>query len=176
MALLLFAINKVKIKALQPKRHYPDVIPKKVAWEKGGHFGTPPQGPPQVVYARNDVWETSAKIPYWWHATTRIWIYVLLIGWKSALSSQKHNSDLGSDTSSVWNFCARFSEVISRVNHLWGRPEMSASQATGKVATKIQTPDQKSLQISFQGRNEPHNPLLLSWYLITPANLRDTPL
>ena len=33
--------------------------------------------------------------------------------------------DLGNDTSSVWNFCARFSDVISRGNQRW-RPEMSA--------------------------------------------------
>jgi len=39
-------------------------------------------------------------------ATTRTWV-VLLIGWKSASSSQKHYSDLGSGTSSVWNFSAR---------------------------------------------------------------------
>ena len=29
-------------------------------------------------------------------------------------TSQKHYPDLGSDTSSVWNFCARFSDVIAR--------------------------------------------------------------
>ena len=29
-------------------------------------------------------------------------------------TSQKHYPDLGSDTLSVWNFCARFSDVISR--------------------------------------------------------------
>ena len=27
----------------------------------------------------NDVWETSAEIPYWWRVTTQIWV-VLLIG------------------------------------------------------------------------------------------------
>ena len=31
-----------------------------------------------------------------------------------ASTNQKHYPDLGSDTSSVWNFCARFSDVISR--------------------------------------------------------------
>ena len=31
---------------------------------------------------------------------------------------------LGSDTSSVWNFCAQFSDVISRENQRWRR-EMS---------------------------------------------------
>ena len=33
---------------------------------------------------------------------------------KFVSTSQKHYPDLGSDTSSVWNFCARFSDVILR--------------------------------------------------------------
>ena len=36
-----------------------------------------------------------------------------------------HYPDLDSDTSSVWNFCARFSDDISRENQLW-RSEISA--------------------------------------------------
>ena len=36
-----------------------------------------------------------------------------------------YNPDLGSDASSVWNFCGRFSDVISRGNRWWRR-EMSA--------------------------------------------------
>ena len=35
---------------------------------------------------------------------------------KFALTYQKYYSDLGNDTSSVWNFCARSSDVISRGN------------------------------------------------------------
>ena len=31
-------------------------------------------------------------------------------------SNQKYYPDLGSNASSVWNFCARFSDVISRWN------------------------------------------------------------
>ena len=42
------------------------------------------------------------------------------------LSSQKHYPDLGSDVSSVWNFCARLSDVISWGNQCWRRREMSA--------------------------------------------------
>ena len=34
---------------------------------------------PPLVFPRNDVWETSAEIPYWWRVTTQTWI-VLLIG------------------------------------------------------------------------------------------------
>ena len=41
-----------------------------------------------LVFPRNDVWETSAEIPYWWRVTSQIWV-VLLIGWKFALTNQK---------------------------------------------------------------------------------------
>ena len=33
-----------------------------------------------LVSPPNDVWETSADIPYWWRVTTKIWV-VLLICW-----------------------------------------------------------------------------------------------
>ena len=33
-----------------------------------------------LVSPPNDVWETSAEIPYWWRVTTQIWV-TLLIGW-----------------------------------------------------------------------------------------------
>ena len=36
-------------------------------------------------------------------------------------TNQNHYSELGSDTSSVWNFCARMSDVIS-----WGKPVMAS--------------------------------------------------
>ena len=52
-----------------------------------------------TVFLRNDIWETSTEIPYWWCVTTQIWV-VLLIGW-----SKFHHS-------SVWNFCTRFLDVI----------------------------------------------------------------
>ena len=35
---------------------------------------------------------------------------------KFASTNQKHYPDLGSDTSSVWNFCRRFSDIISQAN------------------------------------------------------------
>ena len=38
---------------------------------------------------------------------------------KFASTNQKHYPDLGKDASSVWNFCTRFSDVISRGNRLW---------------------------------------------------------
>ena len=37
-----------------------------LAWENRGHFTTPP-----VVFPRNDVWEKSAEILYWWRALAR---------------------------------------------------------------------------------------------------------
>ena len=44
---------------------------------------------------------------------------------KFASTNQKHYPDLDSDASSVWNFCARFSDVTSRGTRWWRR-EMSA--------------------------------------------------
>ena len=48
------------------------------------------------------------------------------IGWKFSSTNKRHYPDLGSDTSSVWNFCARFSDVISRENQSGWRREASA--------------------------------------------------
>ena len=39
------------------------------AWESRRHFATPP-----LVSQRNDVWEKSTEIPYWWRVTTQIWV------------------------------------------------------------------------------------------------------
>ena len=46
---------------------------------------------------------------------------------KICLTNQKHYPDLSSDASSVWNFCARFSDIIWRAN-------LRFSQAKGKRA------------------------------------------
>ena len=45
-----------------------------LAWEKTRHLATLP-----LVSPPNDVWDTSAEIPYWWRVTSQIWV-VLLIG------------------------------------------------------------------------------------------------
>ena len=80
------------------------------------HFATPPP-----VSTRNDVCGTSAEIPYWWRVTCQICV-VLLIGWSKCSTCQKHHPDLGSNASSVWNFCARSSDFISRKKkQLWRR-------------------------------------------------------
>ena len=46
-----------------------------VALGNSRHFATPRLIPP-----RNNVWETIARIPYWWRDTSQVWV-VLLIGW-----------------------------------------------------------------------------------------------
>ena len=33
---------------------------------------------PPLVSPRNDVWGTSAEIPYWWRVTTQIWVRLLI--------------------------------------------------------------------------------------------------
>ena len=40
---------------------------------------------------------------------------------KFASTNQKHYPDLGSHAALVWNFCACFSDVISRGNRWWRR-------------------------------------------------------
>jgi len=57
-------------------------------------------------------------------AEIQIW-EVLLIGWGEFSTNQKHYPDQGSDTSSLWNFCARSSDVISQGYRRW-RNEMLA--------------------------------------------------
>ena len=54
-------------------------------------------------FPRNGVWQTMNQIP----------------------TNQRHFPDLISNTWSVWNFCACFSDVILRGNHRWRR-KMSA--------------------------------------------------
>ena len=41
--------------------------------ENSRHFATLP-----LVFPRNDVWETSAEIPYWWHVIGQIWVAFLI--------------------------------------------------------------------------------------------------
>ena len=68
--------------------------------------------------------ESSAEISYFWRVTSQS-VMVLLIGFRFVSSNQKHYRPLGSDASSVWSFCARFSNVISWGNQWWCR-EISA--------------------------------------------------
>ena len=84
-----------------------------LAWENSQHLAML-----LLVSPPNDVWETSAEIPYWWRDTTQIWV-VLLIGKGTFLANQVLYPDLGSVTSSVWNFWACFSDVISWESQWW---------------------------------------------------------
>ena len=81
-----------------------------IVWENGSHFATPPRWFPYEMTS-----EQRAQKFYKWGDTTGVWL-VLLVGWNFASTNQKHYPDLDSDASSVWNLCARFSNVISRGN------------------------------------------------------------
>ena len=93
-----------------------------LAWENSRLFGTL-----QTVSQPNDVWETSVEIPYWWRVIWQTWVnrVMLLIGraMRETCFNQSEASTtrilVGSDASSVWNFCARLSDVISRGNYHW---------------------------------------------------------
>ena len=51
---------------------------------------------------------------------------------KFASTNQKHYPDLRSDASSVWNFCACFSDVVSQENHWCHHKICLFSQSTPK--------------------------------------------
>ena len=73
------------------------VMPRK----RSRHFAMPPL--PPLLFPANDVWGSSAEIPYWWRVTTQIWV-VFVIGWSELSTTQKHHWALpSSDTSSVRN-------------------------------------------------------------------------
>ena len=63
-----------------------------------------------LVSPPNNVWETSAEIPYWWRdlGSASDWP----CHGKVDSTNQKHYPDLGSDASSVWDLCRRFSDTI----------------------------------------------------------------
>ena len=78
--------------------------------------------PLPLVFPPNDLWETSAEFPYWC-VTTQIWL-VLLIGraeWEIWFNQSEALTISGCDASSVWNFCAPFSDVIWRVGSITSR-------------------------------------------------------
>ena len=68
-------------------------------------------------FPRNDVWQTSAEISFWWRDRPKGQCFWLAE--KNSSTNQKHYPDTGSDASLVWNFCFRFSDVISRGNQWW---------------------------------------------------------
>ena len=66
-----------------------------------------------LVYPRNDVWETSADIPYWWRVTTQIWIVSRRQYGISALVSQtSFRGEISGDVAK----CQLFSQATSGFN------------------------------------------------------------
>ena len=96
-----------------------------VAWEDSQHLVTL-----QLVSPPNDVWETSAEIPYWWRVTTQIWRVVLLVesNFQRGTTNQKHyypdlrhqygisalvsHTSFGCETSGSVAKCRLFSQAI----------------------------------------------------------------
>ena len=68
-----------------------------------------------LVSPPNDVWETSAEIPYWWRITTQIWVVTRHQYGISGLVSQ---TSFGRETSGSIAKCRLFSQAIS-VIELW---------------------------------------------------------
>ena len=125
-------------------------MPAMLAWENIRHFATPP-----LVSPRNDVWETSAEIPYWWRVTIQIWV-VLLIGW-SKFPMWFGQSEA---TSSVWNFCAHFSNVISRGNQWWCHKVLAVFSGCSTAMLAILTWE---LQVIVEGLYAKGSPPKRKW-------------
>ena len=72
--------------------------------------------------------DATRRLPAKWRLRNECWNSLLMMhhyqdlgivcDWISKfLTNQKHYSNLSSDASLVWNFCSRFSDVISRENY-----------------------------------------------------------
>ena len=90
-----------------------------VAWENSRHFATP-----SWLSKRNDVWEkrrNAKPMPCYYPDLESA------SDWSGCEENlpQPSTTNLSTDASSVWNLCARFSDVISREN-LWWRPALQA--------------------------------------------------
>ena len=86
--------------------------------------------------------EMSTEIPYWSRVTTQIGV-LLLIGWSKF--HKRHDQpeavpDLGSDSSSVRNFCARFSGDISAGNQWWHRKMLAVFSGSRGEWWRMQPP------------------------------------
>ena len=64
------------------------------------------------------------------------------------------SSHLGGDTSSIWNFCARISEVISLANQWWRRKMLACEQALlfGRVKRVSRERTSERWSTSFDSR------------------------
>ena len=110
-------------------------LKKKIVRENSRQLATPP-----LVSPPNDVWETSAEIPYWWRVTTRIWV-VLLIGLKQSFSQSE---------SLPWSGLRHQYGISSLVSQMSFRGETSGGVAKCRLFSqvKMKTAQQLSLKIS----------------------------
>ena len=94
-----------------------------LALENGWLFTTPP-----LVSPRNDMWATTEEIPYWWHSLFRSGYrsWLVEVDFSRNRTNQKHYSEPGSDTMSVWNFCSLCSDVILQETWWWWSCKMFA--------------------------------------------------
>ena len=95
----------------------------------------------KISHAKNS-FDHSCRLKYgvnpspppwdWWRDITQIRAVPLSgrTAWEIASTNQKLYLDLGSYTSSVWNFYARFSDVISQRNQWW--PHKMSAVFSGK--------------------------------------------
>ena len=87
-----------------------------VTWENSQNLGTP-----LLVSPQNDVWKWLQKF----HTGNVMCHYPDLSSASDCnfpftfTTNQKHYRELGIGTSSVWNFCSNFSDVISQGNQWW---------------------------------------------------------
>ena len=86
-----------------------------VAWESSQNLGTPP-----LVSPQNDVWKWLQKF----HTGNVLCHHPDLsstsdCNFPSANDQSEALPDLGIGTSTVWNFCSHFSDVISQGNQWW---------------------------------------------------------
>ena len=65
-----------------------------------------------LVSLQNEVQEMSAENPYWWPIITQCQERNLVeVSFPCGKTNQEHCPDLGSNASSVWNFCTHFSVI-----------------------------------------------------------------
>ena len=104
-------------------------------WPSGNvarHFATPSQEEQAQKFYTDDVSLTRSGWYFWLVEPLHV------PPGKLPSANQKHSPDLGSDTSSVWNFCVRFSDVILRGKQLWRR-KMSAQVTDNEAPSSYYT-------------------------------------
>ena len=84
-----------------------------LARENSRHFAPTP-----LVFPRNDVWATAARIPYWWRVISQICVVLLIgrvvgeIGFNT--TNQTHFLDLGSE-----RYLHGISTVVAQTSFRW---------------------------------------------------------